>query len=235
MPSPALLPSQLLGIALVGLWLAALAAAALAVRRTWPEQREWSRKLVHIGTGAVVPIAWATGIDRGIALPAAATITLLAALNHRLRVLPAIEDVGRHSYGTVAYGAAITALLALFWPAHPAAVTAGVVVLALGDGTAGLIGPLWPSPSWTLWGHRKSLLGTGAMAAVSLVALLVLWGLLVAGGWASGVPIPVPSPAALVLIVAVGVALEQVALLGLDNLTVPLAVGVLWYLLARPT
>ena len=234
MPSPALMQSQLLGIALVGLWLVALAAAALAVRRRWPEQREWSRKLVHIGTGAVVPIAWATGIDRSIALPAAATITLLAALNHRLRVLPAIEDVGRHSYGTVAYGAAITALLALFWPAQPAAVTAGVLVLALGDGTAGLIGPLWPSPSWTLWGHRKSLLGTGAMAAVSLLALLALWGLLVAvGGSVSATPIPVPSPAALVLIVAVGVALEQVALLGLDNLTVPLGVGLLWDLLAR--
>ncbi len=233
MPSPVPLQSQLPGIALVGLWLAALAAGALAVRRRWPEQREWSRKLVHIGTGAVVPIAWATGIERGIALPAAATITLLAALNHRLRVLPAIEDVGRHSYGTIAYGAAITGLLALFWPTQAAAVTAGVLVLALGDGTAGLVGPLWPSPSWTLWGHRKSLLGTGAMAAVSLLALLALRGLLLAGGWAGAAPMAVPGPAALVLIVAVGVALEQVALLGLDNLTVPLGVGLLWHLLAH--
>ena len=73
---------QLLGVAAVAGWLALLALTALQVRRRWNGQREWSRKLVHIGTGAVVPIAWATGIDRLIAIPAAGLITLLAAMNH---------------------------------------------------------------------------------------------------------------------------------------------------------
>ena len=36
----------------------------------------------------------------------------------------------------------ITLLLALFWPAQPQAVVAGVLVMALGDGFAGLLGPL---------------------------------------------------------------------------------------------
>ena len=63
---------QSLAIAVVGLYLAGLLALALLVRRRWPEQREWSRKLVHIGTGPVVLLAWALQIERGIALPAAA-------------------------------------------------------------------------------------------------------------------------------------------------------------------
>ena len=86
-------------------------AMALVVRRHWPEQREWSRKVVHIGTGPVVLLAWWLQIDRAIALPAAALVTLATALNHRFRLLPAVEDVGRHSYGTIAYGGSITLLL----------------------------------------------------------------------------------------------------------------------------
>jgi phytol kinase len=213
-------------VAAVACWLTLLALAALAVRRRWsgisnPAQREWSRKLVHIGTGAVVPLAWILGIDRAIALPAAAAITLVAALNHRLRLLPAVEDVGRASYGTVAYGASITLLLWLWWPAHPSTVAAGVLVMALGDGLAGLLGPLIPSPSWTVFGERRSLVGTAAMGIASLVVLLTLG--LLGGG---------PAPASIALIALVATGLEQWALLGIDNISVPLAVAGLWRVLS---
>ena len=215
-------PQQLLGVAAVAAWLALLAAAALQVRRRWNGQREWSRKLLHIGTGAVVPIAWALGIDRLIAVPAAGVITLLAALNHRFRLLPAIEDVGRASYGTIAYGASITLLLLLFWPQRPAAVAAGVLVMAVGDGLAGLLGPLVASPSWHIWGQRKSIVGTTAMGLGSLAMLLLVRQLAQAAG------LPHPELIGLLTISATAVLLEQAAMLGIDNFTVPLAVGWLW-------
>jgi phytol kinase len=164
-----------------------------------------------------VPIAWAFAIDRRIAIPAAATITLLAALNHRLRVLPAVEDVGRASYGTVAYGASITLLLWQFWPSQPATVTAGVLVMAQGDGLAGLIGPLWPSPSWQVLGQKRSLLGTSTMAGASLIALSGLS--LAVGG---------PSWSQLLMISTAATLLEQLAVGGIDNLSVPLGVAWLW-------
>jgi phytol kinase len=217
---------QLWGVAAVAGWLVLLAALALEVRRRWNGRREWSRKLVHIGTGAVLPIAWLFAIDQAIALPAAALVTLLAALNHRVRVLPAIEDIDRHSYGTIAYGAAITLLLWLYWPQQPAAATAGVLVMALGDGLAGLLGPWIPSSSWQVFGQRKSLVGTAAMAGASLAALLLLRALALAQ------QLPAPTPWALVAVAAVAVLLEQWSLLGIDNLTVPLAVGSLWSLLS---
>ncbi|NDC34717.1 MAG: dolichol kinase [Synechococcaceae bacterium WB9_2_112] len=215
---------QLAGVAAVGLWLALLAVAAIGLQRMHPEQagsdhgREWSRKLVHIGTGAVVPLAWLLGVDRLIAVPAAMAVTVLAAINHRYRLLPAIEDVGRHSYGTVAYGAAITSLLLAFWPQQADAVCAGVLVMALGDGLAGLLGARFRSPSWQLGEQRKSLLGTTTMAVVSMVVLL----LLAQGPW------PAPPPAALVAIALVATALEQVAWMGIDNLTVPIVSAWLW-------
>jgi phytol kinase len=215
---------QLAGVAAVGLWLALLAAAAAWMRRHHLEQagsehaREWSRKLVHIGTGAVGPLAWLLGVDRLIAVPAALTVTVLAAINHRYRLLPAIEDVGRHSYGTVAYGAAITSLLLAFWPQQADAVCAGVLVMALGDGLAGLLGARFRSPSWQIGEQRKSLLGTTTMALVSMVVLL----LLAQGPW------PAPALPALVAIALVATALEQVAWLGIDNLTVPIVSAWLW-------
>jgi phytol kinase len=125
----------------------------------------------------------------------------------------------------VAYGAAITLLLALFWPAQPQAVVAGVLVMALGDGFAGLLGPLISSPSWQILGQRKSVLGTGTMAGMALMVVVLLRQL---GG--SG-----PGPAALVLISLAATLLEQIAIFGLDNLSVPVATGLLWsWLSLRP-
>ncbi|MCP9834310.1 MULTISPECIES: diacylglycerol/polyprenol kinase family protein [unclassified Cyanobium] len=215
--------AQLTGVLAVAGWLTLLSGAALLLRRRWPEQREWSRKLVHIGAGPVVLIAWAFGVERLIAVPAAGAITLLAALNHRVRVLPAIEDVERRSYGTIAYGASITLLLWLWWPAYPATVAAGVLVMAFGDGLAGLLGPLIPSPSWTVLGERRSLVGTATMGLASLTVLLTLGQL--GGGH-------VPAPAGIVLIALVATGLEQWALFGLDNFSVPMAVAGLWRVLS---
>ena len=179
---------------------------------------------MHIGSGAVVPIAWAGGIDRLIAVPAAAAITVVAALNHRLRLLPAVEDVGRASYGTGAYGASITLLLWQYWPQQPAPVAAGVLVMALGDGLAGLLGPLVASPCWQVLGQRRSLVGTAAMATASLLVLVLLRlaVMTIEPGLAA------PPWQALVAIAAVATLLEQVAIGGIDNLSVPLGVAWLW-------
>lgn len=178
--------------------------------------------MVHIGTGPVVLLAWWLQIDRAVALPAAGLVTLLTALNHRFRLLPAVEDVGRHSYGTIGYGGAIMLLLALYWPLHPLPVAAGVLVMAIGDGLAGLIGPSLPSLRWRLLGQGKSLAGTASMAIASLAVLMALADVAdKTGNSAPGLP-------ALLLIAATATALEQLSWWGLDNLSVPLATGVLW-------
>ena len=213
---------QLIGVAVVALWLAVVVVIALAVRRRWPQQREWSRKVVHIGTGPVVLLAWGLGIARWVALPAAIAVTVATAINHRFRLLPAVEDVGRHSYGTIAYGASIALLLALFWPSQPLAVAAGVLVMAIGDGLAGLLGPQLNSPRWRLLGQGKSLAGTLAMAMGALAVLTLLQQTALIQGLGA------PSLPNLILIAAVATALEQLSAFGIDNLSVPLSSGLLW-------
>ena len=193
-------------------------AGAVLCRRLRPNQRELSRKIVHIGTGAVVPLAWFFEIPFVVALPVAAVITVVTTINHQWRFIPAVEDVDRNSYGTIAYGIAITTLLLLFWPARADAVSAGVLVMALGDGLAGLIGRNVESPKWVLFGQTKSSVGTMTMAVVSGLVLIGL------ARW-SGADLSLPAALGMV---AMATGLEQLSWRGLDNLSVPLSVGVLW-------
>ena len=200
------------------IWMAMVTAGAVLCRRLRPNQRELSRKIVHIGTGAVVPLAWFFEIPFVVALPVAAVITVVTTLNHQWRFIPAVEDVDRNSYGTIAYGVAITTLLLLFWPGRADAVSAGVLVMALGDGLAGLIGRNVDSPKWVLFGQTKSSVGTMTMAVVSGLVLIGL------ARW-SGADLSLPAALGMV---AMATGLEQLSWSGLDNLSVPLSVGVLW-------
>ena len=193
-------------------------AGAVLCRRLRPNQRELSRKIVHIGTGAVVPLAWFFEIPFVVALPVAAVITVVTTINHQWRFIPAVEDVDRNSYGTIAYGIAITTLLLLFWPTRADAVSAGVLVMALGDGLAGLIGRNVASPKWVLFGQTKSSVGTMTMAVVSGLVLIGL------ARW-SGADLSLPAALGMV---AMATGLEQLSWGGLDNLSVPFSVGVLW-------
>ena len=193
-------------------------AGAVLCRRLRPNQRELSRKIVHIGTGAVVPLAWFFEIPFVVALPVAAVISVVTTINHQWRFIPAVEDVDRNSYGTIAYGIAITTLLLLFWPTRADAVSAGVLVMALGDGLAGLVGRNVASPKWVLFGQTKSSVGTMSMAVVSGLMLIGL------ARW-SGADLSLPAALGMI---AMATGLERLSWSGLDNLSVPLSVGVLW-------
>ena len=198
--------------------MAGVLGCALACRQRWPNQRELSRKIVHIGTGPVLPLAWVLQVPASIAVPCAVVVTLIAFINHRWNLLPAVEDVGRNSYGTVAYGFAICLLLILFWADNPAAACAGVLVMAFGDGLAGLIGRAVRSPNWTLLDQRKSIIGTTTMAITSAVVLFAL--VLVTQS-----PL---NPLRLLAVCSLAVGLEQMSVWGIDNLSVPLGVALSW-------
>ena len=192
--------------------------AAVLCRRALPDRKELSRKIVHIGTGPVVLLAWCLQLPAWVAVPAALSVTVVTAINHRWRLLAAVEDVDRDSYGTVAYGLAITVLLLLYWPDQAIAVCAGVLVMAFADGLAGLVGRGIRSPHWTLWQQRKSVAGTLTMALVTAVVLTTL--VLVSHN--------ALQPIRILIVCVLAVGLEQLSRWGIDNLSVPIAVGLSW-------
>ena len=106
---------------IVSSWIAIIIVISIFSKFQWPNQKELSRKIVHIGIGPLVPLAWWIGITKNVAIGIALTITIFLFINRRWQLITAIEDVKRKSYGTVAYAFSISLLLILFWEKSPAA------------------------------------------------------------------------------------------------------------------
>ncbi len=219
------LPSSLVKGVWVGLWLVAVGVVTEAVRRRTTASAEITRKIVHIGAGNAIVLAWWLHTPTWMGVAASMVFSAVALLSYRLPILPGINSVGRPSLGTFFYAVSIGVLTALFWPMqHPEFAVIGVLTMTWGDGLAALVGQAHGHHPYQVLGSGKSWEGSLTMLLVSFVACGVVLG--VAFGWGlSSVAI-----AAIVALTATG--LETISILGLDNLTVPLGSGLLAYGLA---
>ncbi len=202
-------------------WIIIIILSSIFCKYKWPNQTEFSRKIVHIGIGPLIPLALILGISKDVAISVAIIISILLFINNRFKIITAIEDVNRQSYGTVAYGLSITFLIILFWENNPNAASAGALVMSFGDGLAGLIGKNISSKKWKIWGQTKSLAGTLVMA-ISSFSILILLSFTVNQQF-NVLPI--------IMITCLATSLEQVSRWGIDNLTVPIGVGYTWILM----
>ncbi len=200
-------------------WLLFILFFSYLCRKVFPEEKELSRKIVHIGTGPIIPLAWWFKFSSNLVLPLALLITCALIINQQKKIIPSIENIERKSFGTIAYGISISFLIALFWSTDPSAVTAGVLVMSFGDGLAGLIGSKIQSPYWIVFGQKKSLLGTSIMGFTTTLVLLAL-------SHTSNLPLHLVDVLSLTTIAII---LEQISPLGIDNITVPIVVGMSWH------
>ena len=199
-------------------WLFLILSTSFLCNKFFPSEKELTRKIVHIGSGPIIPIASWLNISKNLALVVACIITATLIINYRLKLIKSIENVDRKSFGTIAYGISITSLIFIFWSNNPSAVIAGVLVMAFGDGLAGLIGRKINSIHWIIFGQRKSVAGTLSM---SLITILVLSSINhITGGHLAVVD--------LLVITSLATILEQIGPFGIDNLTVPIGVAISW-------
>ncbi len=208
----------------VGLALGAIVLLAETLHRRTATNSELARKIVHIGAGNVILVAWWLQIPAWVGISASIIASIIALLSYYIPFLPGINSVGRKSLGTFFYAVSIGVLIAWFWPIqqfHYAAI--GILVMTWGDGLAGLIGQKFGQHRYELWGMKKSWEGSLTMALTSyIVSSMVL--LVVQGNvWQTWL-IPVA-----IALVATG--LEAFSKLGIDNLTVPLGSAMLGFYL----
>jgi phytol kinase len=203
-------------------WLGVVGLAALVTHRITPRGSEFVRKVVHIGTGQIILLAWWMQIPAWVSIGSSVFFTIVAILSYWFPLLPRINNIGRKSWGTCFYAMSIGILVAGFWPLGlPEYAVLGVLVMTWGDGLAGLIGKQYGRHRYQVWGNQKSWEGTAVMAIVSaIVALLVL---LASHGnhWQSWV-----TAGAIGVVAAV---LESFSSLGVDNLTVPIGTAAIGY------
>ena len=202
-------------VAIAALWLALVGLAAIGVDRVVPEGSELVRKVVHIGTGNIVLLAWWMKIPGWIGVSAGVFFAIVTLASYRFQLLPRIDNVGRKSFGTFFYAVSIAVLVGWFWGVNrPEFGVLGILVMTWGDGLAGLVGKRFGRHRYQLWGMEKSWEGSLTMAIVAtLVSAIIL----------SNV---VGSVAQLITIAfTVGIlsaVLEAFSNLGIDNLTVPI-------------
>ncbi|NJM00035.1 MAG: phosphatidate cytidylyltransferase [Synechococcaceae cyanobacterium SM2_3_2] len=217
----------LLQVLCCGLWLGLVFGLAELLRRRQVDS-EIVRKVVHIGVGNIILLAWFLQVPRWTGILFSVIFAGLVLVSFRVKILESLNGVNRHSFGTFFYAVSIGILLGVFWfPARglqPFAVI-GILVMTWGDALAALVGQAWGKHPYQIGSLRKSWEGSLTMCGVSTVVVLAV----LTGVWGWSVAL-VPA-ALLVGVVAAG--LEMISWSGLDNLTVPLGCGVLSYWLFK--
>lgn len=216
--------NQLFIIPAVWAALAALLAGVAWAQGRWTIAPEWSRKAVHVGMGLVcAAFPWLFNEFWQVAVMVTGATGLLLAV----RFVPALQTrfgrvlggVGRSSLGDLFFPAAVLLLFALTGGERVLYVVP-MLLLALADAAAALVGTSWGKRSFTADEGLKTWEGS---AAFLVVAFFCAWLPLL---------LAVPELGARAALVALCVALvtmllEASAWRGLDNLFVPLAVLVM--------
>jgi phytol kinase len=217
-----MMATPLVQIGLVTAWLAVVGGVAEGLRRTTAADTEITRKIVHIGAGHAIVLAWWLHTPAWMGIAAAAVCSAVALLSYRYPLLPGINGVGRQSLGTFFYALSIGVLTAIFWPLDlPQYAVLGILVMTWGDGLAALVGQNLGRHPYRILGNTKSWEGSLTMTLASLVVCLLVLGL--TAGWTAAVL------GTAVAVAVVATLLETLSFYGLDNLTVPLGSAALAY------
>ncbi|NER07960.1 MAG: phosphatidate cytidylyltransferase [Okeania sp. SIO3C4] len=217
-------PNIFIQVFLVGAWLGIILILAEALNRFAKVDPEISRKVVHIGTGNVILLAWWLQIPAWIGIMAGILSAAIALISYRLPILPSVNSVGRKSLGTFFYAVSIGILIGCFWfLKQPQYAALGILIMAWGDGLAAVIGQNFGKHPYQVWGMKKSWEGSLTMCLVSyIICSLIL--LAVQGNiwqtWVVAIPVALAATA-----------LETLSKIGIDNLTVPLGSAALCFVL----
>lgn len=203
-------------------YLGILVLVAEVLNRFITDDPELTRKIVHIGSGNVILLAWWFNISRTVIVSAAIIAGAIAILSYLIPILPSIESVGRKSFGTLFYAISMGVLAAYFWLNNPQYAVIGILVMAWGDGMAAIIGQRWGRHKYHVGEGTKSWEGSCAMAGAALFIIVAILWAMEGNCWQTWT-------IAVVVALAATVA-EAFSKLGIDNLTVPLTSGFLCFL-----
>ncbi len=204
-----------LRIATVPVYVGAIVLTAELLHLYTDTKPESVRKVVHIGTGNVILLAWLLELPGWVGIISGFLAGIITLVSYYLPILPGVNSVDRKSLGTFFYAVSMGLLVGVFWQIElPHYGVIGILSMAWGDGLAAIIGQKFGKHPYTIFGNTKSWEGTSTMFMVSYaIVSIVLFS--VQGNiwqtWAVGIPVAIAATA-----------VESIAQWGLDNLSVPL-------------
>lgn len=173
-------------------------------------KKETSRKLVHILSGTTAAFMPFILSFREIVYLSILFIPVMLA-SKKANVFSSIHEVKRNTYGEVYFPVAIL-VTALMFPEKPLYIY-GILVMALGDGLASIIGQRYGKQKFSILGGQKSYVGSATFFLITMfigLAVLVIFGI-------SALPAIVFSISMAAILTAVEACLSY----GLDNLVLP--------------
>lgn len=182
---------------------------------------EWTRKLVHAGTGIITLLfpVWLNSHWQVLFLCGSFLLILLASL--RFRMLPSINAIDRFSVGSILYPVAVYGCFLVFQFAQRGLIVfyLPVLILAICDPVAAFAGKRFPFGAYRIAGCRKTCMGSGAFL---ISALLLTAGMVYAFGESR--PVLQSHPGLLALVPLCATFSEAIGVKGWDNLTIPASV-----------
>jgi phytol kinase len=176
---------------------------------------EISRKAVHVGAGAICLLFPVLLSSAWVVLALAVVFTVFFAMGQKLGVLQCVGRIKRSSRGSEYYPIAIFLLFVLCgnetWR-----FVASVLVLAIADAGAALVGTRYGRIRYKVEDAEKTLEGSLAFLALAVLVILL------PAVFLSELPLSIVIGSAL-LVALVVTGLEAISLRGADNLFVPIA------------
>jgi dolichol kinase len=211
-------PEDLRGALILSALFLSLVAGAELWRRVGQPKPEHTRKLVHLGGGIVCLFFPFLVRSPWVVLAMALPLTILFVAGAKLGFLKSLHGVARKSRGAEYYPLAVFLVFAMT-PGRPWLYLSAVLVLAVADAFAALIGSRYGVVRYEVEDEHKSLEGSLVFLVIAFLAIHLPVLLL------TDLPRPVCVLAAL-LVAALVTGFEAISLEGADNLFVPVAVVV---------
>ena len=205
------------------------------LRKIFQFSPEVTRKVTHIAVGVVV---FPTPLIFKSSLPVVLIAIFFIVVNFlslKFKVFKGMDSVERQTYGTVYYPLAFLLLVIAFWNSYPALISISMLILALGDAFAAIVGESVKTPKfYNLTGDNKSVQGSLAMFITSFFVVLTF--LILTGSsrlwWGDVLSLSVWEAIFISVLTALFVSVvEGVGSYGWDNFFIPLASAFMLHLL----
>jgi uncharacterized protein (TIGR00297 family) len=215
---------------LAGIMLFILIAEKTRAALNWPP--EVTRKMVHIGVGVLIFFTpWFFESNRPLIWMAVLFI-IIDYLGVRSGMLQGMHGTSRSSYGTVFYPLTFLVLVTACWQTHKVVLMLSMLILAVPDALAAIVGENLKNPhEYRLGDDKKSIEGSTIMGLSTFLIMLIAPLIDQVDGmnltWLQAVWIGIPTA-------VMATILESISSKGSDNLTAPLGSAfVIWFMLTH--
>lgn len=210
-----------------------LFAGAELLYRKYKVRAEYTRKMVHVGTGLLTLLFPILLSNHWSVLFLCGSFLIILLLSLKYNFLQGINAIDRFSYGSLAYPV-IVFICYLVWEKieKPHAIDntpysffyLPILIMALADPMAALVGKAYPYGMFKWGGEKKTVAGSLAFFSVAFIISVIFF------FRSSGFPLLTSVFFAIILAV-LSAATEVLSKNGLDNLTIPIVVLIVLYVL----